>query len=85
MQAATMPSSLEAHNHNQRISYAVPKPKVSLMANRNKTDHIRQLICGVEKPKSEARAQRNFGATKSAYGQNYVFEEEAKEMVDNCD
>ena len=51
------------------------------MANRNKTDHVRQLMCGVEKPKSEARALRNFGATKSAYGENYIHEEEAKEMI----
>ena len=84
MKAAAMPVP-QALMHNQKVSHAMPKPKVSLMANRNKTDHVRQLICGVEKPKSEAKPTRNFGATKSAYGQNYVFEEEAKEMVDNCD
>ena len=59
----------------------MPKPKVSLMNNRNKQDHVRALMCGVEKPKSEAGG-RNFKPANSDYRSNFVFEEEAKEMVE---
>ena len=68
----------------QKISYALPKPKVSLMNNRNKADHVRTLLQGVEKPKSEAQAKRS-KPNNSDYRANFVFEEEAKEMVDHCD
>ena len=62
------------------------KPKVSLMNNRNKTDHVRLLICGVEKPKPAATEQaQKPQSSQSDYRQTYAWGEEAKEMVDRCD
>ena len=54
------------------------------MANRNKHDHIRALMCGVDKPRTANDPPKPKTST-SAYRQTYVFEEEAKEMVDGCD
>ena len=70
-----------------KLSMAPPKPKISLMNNKNKKDHIRQLMCGIEKPKSQLTQDepKPPSSAVSAYRQNYVFEEEAKEMVTDCD
>ena len=59
------------------------KPKVSLMNNRNKADHVRTLMCGVEKPKAEGAAKPS--SSQSLYRQQYAWQEEAKEMVAQCD
>ena len=53
------------------------------MSNKNRHDHIRQLLCGVDKKQTEGQPKPQ--SSVSAYRQNYVFEEEAKEIVDNCD
>ena len=41
----------ESMQEKPKISQAVPKPKISLLNNRNKQDHIRTLLAGVDKPK----------------------------------
>jgi hypothetical protein len=44
-------------------------------------------MCGVDKPKTaeQVKAEVKPKSSASAYRSTYVFEEEAKEMVDNCD
>ena len=54
------------------------------MNNRNKHDHIRALLAGVDKPKGE-NAPKKPASSTSAYRSTFVYEEEAKEMVANCD
>ena len=71
-----------------KVSKVPEKPKMSLLNNRNKMDHVRLLMCGVEKtakPAETESAVRPKVAASSAYRQTYVFEEEAKEMVTQCD
>ena len=53
------------------------------MSNKNRHDHVRSLLCGVDKKPTEGQPKPS--TSTSAYRQNYIFEEEAKEMVDNCD
>ena len=60
------------------------KARISLIANRNKTDHVRALMCGVNKPANSEATAKPQSAT-SQYRSTYVFEEEAKEMVSECD
>ena len=43
------------------------KPKVSLLNNRNKADHIRSLLCGVEKPKNAEDTAPKPKSSASAY------------------
>ena len=89
-QAATVQAQVlmqtRSTQERPKIAVAPPKPKVSLMNNRNKHDHIRTLLQGVEKPKTaNDTAVKKPSTATSAYRQTYVFEEEAKEMVDECD
>ena len=56
--AATMAAtkSIKSLEKQPPIASMPAKPKVSLMNNRNKADHIRTLKCGVDKPKSNGAA-----------------------------
>ena len=59
---------------------------MTLLNNRNKKDHVRTLIQGVEKKKEQiAVDQQKPSSSASAYRASYVFDEEAKAMVDGCD
>ena len=75
--------TIESLAAKPKPSQVPPKPKVSLMSNKNKHDHVRTLLCGVDKKPTEGQPKP--ASSTSAYRQNYIFEEEAKEMVDNCD
>ena len=78
-----VPASLQ---ERPKPSLIPAKPKMSLVNNRNKHDHVQALLCGVAKPKAtdEAVAKKPTSAA-SNYRSTYVFEEEAKEMVTGCD
>ena len=77
----TIPTSLQ---DRPKPSLVPAKAKMSLINNRNKHDHIQQLLCGVNKPAAGAEVKKPSTAT-SAYRMNFVHEEEAKEMVANVD
>ena len=70
-----------------------PKPKVNIMNNRNKKDHVRTLMQGVDNSKAasgggeaaDQAAAKKPTSSASAYRSTYVFDEEAKAMVDGCD
>ena len=76
-----MPASLQ---ERPKVSQIPAKAKISLINNRNKHDHIQQLLCGVNKP-ADGEAPKKPSTATSAYRQNYIFEEEAKEMVTGID
>ena len=77
-----VPSSLQ---EKPKISQVPAKPKISLINNRNKHDHIQQLLCGVNKPAAADAAPKKPTTATSQYRMNYVFEEEAKEMIAGVD
>ena len=64
MAQSKIPASMVQKTVTAQAPY---KPKVSLLNNRNKQDHIRALLCGVDKPKNtEENVPKPVSAT-SAY------------------